>query len=151
MHSYIFPPIEHDRDIGDYVRHSVLGRGHSSTVYCCFRTKHQQQRGGLKQTMIRDGNSVAFKTIDKMKISCLEDVLKVEREIKALSLLSPHQNVVRYYHTLHGKLKIYILMECFPSDLVRKIRMRSSSSSSSANDSLLLPFTPSLLSPLIPF
>ena len=29
-----------------------------------------------------------------------------------------YQNIVRYYHTLHGSQRIYILMECYPSDLV---------------------------------
>lgn len=111
--------IENKQEIGEYIVHSVIGSGHSSTVYCCLRN-HQ----GLKdiesstKNYVRNGNMLALKTLEKKNVVSLEDLFKVEREIEALSLLSPHQNIVRYYHTLHGLQRIYILMECYPSDLV---------------------------------
>lgn len=111
--------IENKQEIGEYIVHSVIGSGHSSTVYCCLRN-HQ----GLKEiesstkNYVRNGNMLALKTLEKKNVVSLEDLFKVEREIEALSLLSPHQNIVRYYHTLHGLQRIYILMECYPSDLV---------------------------------
>ena len=44
-------------------------------------------------------------------------MLSVEREIKALRLLSPHANVVRFYTTLHGKERVYLVMESHSIDL----------------------------------
>ena len=70
---------------------------------------------------IPKGSPIAFKAIQKDSATSLEDVLQVEREIKALSLLSPHPNVVRYYKTLHGKERIYLLMESYPMDLVSSL------------------------------
>lgn len=111
--------LENEKEIGEYIVHSVIGSGHSSTVYCCLRN-HQglkEAESGAKN-YVRNGNMVALKTLEKKKVVSLEDLFKVEREVEALSLLSPHQNIVRYYHTLHGSQRIYILMECYPSDLV---------------------------------
>lgn len=65
----------------------------------------------------QSGTPVAFKAIQKSSATCIDDILAVEREIKALALLSPHPNVVRYHATLHGKERIYLLMESYPMDL----------------------------------
>ena len=87
-------------------------------VFCCFRNRGNES----ESNNVRNGGAVALKTLEKSELVSLEDLFKVEREVKALSLLSPHQNIVRYYNTLHGKQRIYILMECYPTDLVSWFR-----------------------------
>ena len=106
--------VETDSEIGDYIIHSKLGCGHSSAVYCCFRNRGNES----DLNSIRNGGSVALKSLEKKKVLSLEDLFKVEREVKALSILSPHKNIVRYYNSLHGKNRFYIMMECYPTDLV---------------------------------
>ncbi len=63
------------------------------------------------------GTPVVLKTFQKSSATCIHDILAVEREIKALTLLSSHPNVVRYYNTLHGKECVYIAMESYSMDL----------------------------------
>jgi serine/threonine protein kinase len=60
----------------------------------------------------------AVKQIAKDKIRNITEVLRIEHELHALKLCSPHANVTRYVEAMHGLGHIYIVTEMLPLDLV---------------------------------
>ena len=44
-------------------------------------------------------------------------MLRIEHELTALKLLSPHKNVIKYIESMHGRDHIYIVTEILPLDL----------------------------------
>ena len=59
----------------------------------------------------------AVKVIAKEKLTSIEMVLRIERELHALTILTPHPNVVAFTEALHGQQSLYIVTEWFPMDL----------------------------------
>ena len=110
--------IENENRIGDYTVLDKLGEGQFSIVKRC--RKHVRRETVISVVVGSEINApkpVAVKQISKDKIRCIEEVLRIERELAALKLLNRHPNIVEFIEAMHGKDCVYIVTELLPLDL----------------------------------
>lgn len=98
---------ETETSIGQYSVVDIMGEGQFSVVKRCRKS---------------DKTLVAVKQIKKGQIKNIEEVVRVEHEIRALKMLSPHPNIVSYIESVHGLQNLYIVTELLPMDLVSRCR-----------------------------
>jgi len=111
--------LETETRCGNYLIFDVLGRGQFSVVKSCERKDKISSVGiaGLKGSVV---GKLAVKMIAKDKLASIESVVHVEREVRALKILTQktsHPNVVQFVEALHGSQYIYIVTEGFQTDL----------------------------------
>ena len=105
--------------IEDYIIKETLGKGTFSVVKLGEQEKTKQK--------------VAIKILDKEKIKTKEDLTRIQREIKILSMLE-HPNIIKTYTISETPKKYYIIMEyCEGGELfdyiVEKERLKESEAS----------------------
>ena len=105
--------------IEDYIIKETLGKGTFSVVKLGEQEKTKQK--------------VAIKILDKEKIKTKEDLTRIQREIKILSMLE-HPNIIKTYTISETPKKYYIIMEyCEGGELfdyiVEKERLEESEAS----------------------
>ena len=82
--------------IDDYVIKETLGKGTFSTVKLGENIKTKQK--------------VAIKILNKEKIKAKEDLIRIKREIKILSMMD-HPNIIKTYKITENEKNYYIIME----------------------------------------
>jgi len=110
----------------DMVKNSLVGKNIIIEAELELDEDIAAQDSSFNQTTQKSTNSVdvgnnklAIKIIKKdLRMSSISNALAIEREIKALKLLSPHPNIVAFERTLHGTQALYIVTERFKQDLV---------------------------------
>ncbi|KAK1649836.1 hypothetical protein QYE76_067641 [Lolium multiflorum] len=91
-----------------------VGRGHFG--YTCAATA---KKGELK------GQEVAVKVIPKAKMTTAIAIEDVRREVRILSSLTGHNNLVQFYDSCEDEENVYIVMElCKGGELLDKILAR---------------------------
>ncbi|CAA7060517.1 unnamed protein product [Microthlaspi erraticum] len=91
-----------------------VGRGHFG--YTCSA---KGRKGSLK------GQDVAVKVIPKSKMTTAIAIEDVRREVKILSALTGHKNLVQFYDAFEDDENVYIVMElCKGGELLDKILQR---------------------------
>ncbi|ONK75648.1 uncharacterized protein A4U43_C03F19090 [Asparagus officinalis] len=91
-----------------------VGRGHFG--YTCLA---KFRKGEMK------GEKVAVKVIPKVKMTTTISIEDVRREVKILSALTGHANLVQFYDAYEDKDNVYIVMElCEGGELLEKILSR---------------------------
>lgn len=94
----------------NYELGDVVGRGHFG--YTC-------------SAKMKKGEEVAVKVIPKGKLSTVVAVEDVQREVKILSSLSRHKNLVQFYDAYEDDENVYIVMElCKGGELLESILTR---------------------------
>ena len=88
--------IEKNKIIDDYIIKDTIGKGTFSTVKLGEHIKTKQK--------------VAIKILNKDKIKENEDLLRVKREIKILSMMD-HPNIIKTYKITESPKNYYIIME----------------------------------------
>ena len=92
----LIPEPNSKKIIGDYLVKETLGKGTFSVVKLGEHLKTKQ--------------NVAIKILDKGKIKTKEDLTRIQREIKILSMLD-HPNIIKTYKISETPKKYYIIME----------------------------------------
>ena len=82
--------------IDDYLIKETLGKGTFSTVKLGVHIKTNQK--------------VAIKILNKQKIKAKEDLIRIKREIKILSMMD-HPNIIKTYKISENSKNYYIIME----------------------------------------
>ncbi len=97
----------------------VLGEGQFSVVKRCRNPPANTSNGAIPDLLRQEASrQYAIKQIAKDRIRSIDEVLRVEHELHALKLCSPHPNVIKFYEAMHGRDSIYIVTEILPLDLV---------------------------------
>jgi serine/threonine protein kinase len=103
--------LEEDKShIGIYKILDTIGTGQHSVVKRCHKMCNEV-----------DDTEVAVKSIKKRELLGINDIKKLNNEIKALKTLcsdSFHPNIVRYHNCYHGIRNFYIVTEYVKQDLV---------------------------------
>ena len=92
----VIPEPTSKKIIGDYLIKETIGKGTFSVVKLGEHLKTKQK--------------VAIKILDKGKIKTKEDLTRIQREIKILSMLD-HPNIIKTYKISETPKKYYIIME----------------------------------------
>ena len=82
--------------IDDYIIKETIGKGTFSTVKLGENIKTKEK--------------VAIKILNKEKIKAKEDLERIKREIKILSMMD-HPNIIKTYHISENEKNYYIIME----------------------------------------
>uniref|UniRef100_A0A1D1XP92 Calcium/calmodulin-dependent serine/threonine-protein kinase 1 n=1 Tax=Anthurium amnicola TaxID=1678845 RepID=A0A1D1XP92_9ARAE len=99
---------------GKYELGDEVGRGHFG--YTCSA---KAKKGELK------GHDVAVKVIPKAKMTTAIAIEDVRREVKILSALTGHKNLVQFYDAFEDEDNVYIVMElCEGGELLDRILAR---------------------------
>ena len=137
--------VEKDGCVGNYILQKRIGAGQFSVVYSGFKSKDASKDGSkdastddvnrddhpLLSTDADDlpiGAAVAIKSIDKRAVPAIQDIIRLETEIRALIRLRDvgscegeipvgRANVVRFYEVLHGPRCLHLITECMPLDM----------------------------------
>lgn len=117
---------ESESAVGDFNLVDIVGTGRFATVFSCQPrsahasrlipndasdlARHQHQQQQQQQTL-------AVKVICKERMVAIDEILKVEGELKALTYLRGHKNIVEFKQCIHSADKLYVFTELMPSDL----------------------------------
>ncbi len=101
--------------VGKYLISHEIGKGQYSVVKECIN-ESEISLSDLKES---NCNKYAVKVINKYDVITVQAVLRIEQEIKALSILHSHDNIVKLYDCVHATNNIYIFTELLSCDLVR--------------------------------
>lgn len=101
--------------VGNYLLNHEIGKGQFSVVKVCIK------ESDISLTDLKESNynKYAVKVINKYDVLTVTAVLRIEQELKALSTLSSHENVIKLYDCVHATNNIYIVTELLSCDLVR--------------------------------
>jgi serine/threonine protein kinase len=94
--------IETTTNIATYTLHNALGSGQFSVVRKCTDS---------------NGKIYAIKMVKKDKYRTVESIRRAETELRSLSVLGSHPNILSIHECLHGPLGLYIFTELLPMDL----------------------------------
>ena len=100
--------VETSLNVGEWNIFDNLGSGQFSVVKRCRRSAG---------TGCDADKEYAIKMICKDKYRTVDSIFRAENEVKALTVLGCHPNILAAEHILHGRIGLYIVTEIMPMDL----------------------------------
>ena len=95
--------VESPEEVGKWEILDSLGTGQFSVVKRCRRWNENEE--------------YAIKMICKDKYRTVDSILRAENEVKALTAIGNHPNILSAHEVLHGKVGFYIVTEIMSMDL----------------------------------